>query len=243
LQYRRVAHVGEGIAQRCPGELETHGVADGGPQGIAGEWRRVRRGLRKRHTQILAAPMLAPFTRVGCDPGLNDDEVTAEVPHAFKQLEDVGRIEVIEEPQAENDVERAVPLWVECADVLQPYLQILEPERLLCQAHLLETCLSAFDGYDRGTLPSEFHGEETLERSQIEDAQFLDRPVREVCHELYHSPDTSLVPACYPSLNGVEIVLELQVVRDPSSVTALDLALPVFELVPIHRAPRPSMTE
>jgi hypothetical protein len=59
--------------------------------------------------------------------------------------------------------------------------------------------------------------------------------VREVCHELYHSPDTSLVPACYPSPNGVEIVLELQVVRDPSSVSALDLALPVFELVAIHR--------
>jgi hypothetical protein len=179
--------------------------------------------------------MLAPFTRAGCDAGLNDDEVAAEVPHAFKQLKDVGRIEVIEEPQAENHVERAVPLWVECADVLQPYVQILELERLLCQAHLLETGLSAFDDYDRGTLPSEFHGEETLERSQIEDAQFLDRPVREVCHELYHSPDTSLVPACYPSLDGVEIVLELQVVRDPSSVTALDLALPVFELVPIHR--------
>jgi hypothetical protein len=69
--------------------------------------------------------------------------------------------------------------------------------------------LSSFDGYDRGALPSEFHGEETLERSQIEDAQSLDRPVREVCHELYHSPDTSLVPACSP--NGVEIVLELQV--------------------------------
>ena len=150
---------------------------------------------------------------------------------------------MIEEPQAENDVERAVPLRVECAHVLQPYLQILEPERLLCQAHLLETGLSAFDGDDRGTLPSEFHREETLERSQIEDAQSLDRPVREVCHELYHSPDTSLVPACNPSPNGVEIVLELQVVRDPSSVTALDLALPVFELVPIHRAPRPSMTE
>ena len=43
--------------------------------------------------------MLAPFTRVGCDAGLNDDEVTAEVPHAFKQLEDVGRIEVIKEPR------------------------------------------------------------------------------------------------------------------------------------------------
>lgn len=26
-------------------------------------------------------------------------------------------------------------------------------------------------------------------------------------------------------------------------VSALDIALPVFELVPIHRAPRPSMTE
>jgi hypothetical protein len=187
--------------------------------------------------------MLAPFSRVGCDAGLNDDEVTAEVPHAFEQLEDVGRIEVIKEPQAENHVERPVTLRVECADVLQPYLQILELERLLCQAHLLETGLSAFDGYDRGTLPSEFHGEEPLERSQIEDVQFLDRLVREVCHELYHSPDTSLVPACYPSLDGIEIVLELQVVRDPSSVTALDLALPVFELVPIHRAPSPSKTQ
>jgi hypothetical protein len=87
-------------------------------------------------------------------------------------------------------------------------------------------------------MPSEFHREETLERSRIEDAQSLDRPVREVCHELYHSPDTSLVPACYGSLDGVESVLELQVVRDPSSVSALDLALPVFELVPIHRAPK-----
>jgi hypothetical protein len=30
----------------------------------------------------------------------------------------------------------------------------------------------------------------------------------------------------------------MQVVRDPSSVSALDFALPVFELVPIHRAPK-----
>jgi hypothetical protein len=173
----------------------------------------------------MAAPMLAPFTRVGCDPGLDDDEVTAEVPHAFKQLEDVGRIEVIEEPQEENTSNAPCRCGSSARTSSSRISRFSSSSASFARRIFSRLALSSFDGYDRGTLPSEFHGEETLERSQIEDAQSLDRPVREVCHELYHSPDTSLVPACSP--NGVEIVLELQVVRDPSSVSALDLALPV----------------
>jgi hypothetical protein len=38
-------------------------------------------------------------------------------------------------------VESSVSLRVECADVLEAYFQVVEPKRLLCQAHLFEAGL------------------------------------------------------------------------------------------------------
>ena len=67
----------------------------------------------------MPAPVFAPITRVEGDIGLNDDKIAAEVPHTFKQLKDVRSVEMIEEPQAKNDIELAVPLRVKCADVLK----------------------------------------------------------------------------------------------------------------------------
>jgi hypothetical protein len=63
--------------------------------------------------------MFAPITWVEGDMGVNDDEIAAEVPHTFKQLKDVGSVEMIEESRQGMTSELAVPLRVKCADVLK----------------------------------------------------------------------------------------------------------------------------
>ena len=61
------------------------------------------------------------------DERVDDEQALADLVHALEQAEDVRRIEVVEDPEAEDDVERSVRRSGDIADVLAPELHVVDP--------------------------------------------------------------------------------------------------------------------
>src|ERR671919_110400 len=153
--------------------------------------------------------MVIRIQRMQRDTGLDENHTPTDLVHARQQREDVGRVEVIQQSQAQHHVELAVPLEPQISHVFEQQLEVVELERILRQPQLLEAGSSALDRNDARTPASELDGEETFERSQIEDPESVDR-TREVRHHLDDAAQTRLVPAGDTRTDRVQVVAKLK---------------------------------
>src|SRR5581483_7061856 len=98
---------------------------------------------------------------------VEDQGSAADPGDAARQREQVGRVEVVEDAEREHDVERAVPLGSQVADVAQLEVD-LELERTRGEAGLLDVRLSPLDCHYLGAAPCELECVHPLEAGEVE---------------------------------------------------------------------------
>ena len=111
---------------------------------------------------------LAPLER---DVRIEDQDAVADVGELPQEREHVVRVQVVEQADAEHDVERPVPLAAERAHVLLEQLEPIEAERLLGHTGLLDVRLAPLDRDRLGAVRRELDGVLPLERPEVEHAQ------------------------------------------------------------------------
>src|SRR5262245_43601600 len=120
------------------------------------------------------APIAVPFVCtafVWAEAGVrcNDGEAGAHVPDLLQKSEHIRRIQVIEDAQAENDVEKAVFCDGEVSNVILDQLECLEPQRLLGKTCLLKICVPALDSHHSRPMTGKLHRVHSLQAGEVDD--------------------------------------------------------------------------
>ena len=91
--------------------------------------------------------VLVPFLPGGRRVRVDDERAAADGGDPVDELEDVGGVEVVEDAEAEHDVELAVLVSAQVTHVAEPKVDV-EAERAGGESRLLEVRLAALDRDD-----------------------------------------------------------------------------------------------
>jgi hypothetical protein len=164
---------------------------------------------------------------------IDDREAAADLGDAFQKREHIRYIEVIENPEAQHDIELAIALHGEVTDIVLREAEILEVKNVFGETRFLYTGLTSLDTHHFRPATRELDGIQAFEARQIEDAhsgQWL------LCHVGDSLDDAAQLDFVARDClaYGIHPTAEMDVVSRPGTVSLDDAAPFPFQEICCH---------
>src|SRR5690606_2704108 len=215
-------------------ELHAHRVVERRPQALllllVGL---VRRVLHHFHSPVALVAEPVRLLGVHADARIDDHRAAAHLRHLLCQAEQPGFVEVVEDPETQDDVELAVAGDRRVADVVDVHFVAGKPEGAGGKTGLLRVRRPALDAHHRGAVARALDPVYALEAGEIQDAQFAERALRDVRDDLEDAPYLDLDPDVYRA-ERVDFASEMVIVAGPLAMLAFEGPLRIGEVARIR---------
>src|SRR5262245_51608214 len=152
---------------------------------------------------------------------IDDRHPAAHLPDCLYELHHVRRIQVIENSQAQDDVERPIVL-IEMADVIEDECEVVQRAHGLDEPSLRQVRIASLDGENLGPAESELNSVLSLQARQVEDAKGVERLSSDISGNL-HEPPQSRVLVRF--IEGIQLACEVNAPRGPRTDPLLNFLL------------------
>ena len=107
------------------------------------------------------------FLRGRADVRVDDSDATTDCMDLFEQPERISSLEVVEDPEAKHDIERAIAFDIEISNVVEDELEAFETEGVFGEHRLLDVGFAALDPDDLRAAERKLHGVQAFEAGKI----------------------------------------------------------------------------
>ena len=131
------------------------------------------------------------------DQRVHDERVTAEVVDPLEQREEIRAVEVIEQPEAVDDIELAVGVSADTPHVLLPEGHVGEPVARGAVGAVRHTLGPSIQRHDVRAPQARLDRVDALAAAQVEDSHLIERARAEIAGQLHDAPDLDSVALAY----------------------------------------------